>query len=249
MAGPLRPMANGPAHQAKPVRTNNTNNTNKKSVTPTSGFAARRLSARQDSTGAYQDRRAEIAAAAARVFNRNGYVGTTIAAVAKEMNSDRASLYYYISSKEELFDEVVREVSDANVANAEAIAASIAPAPQKLRLLIESLMQSYATNYPLLYVYIRENLTQVTGKRTAWSNHMRALNHRYDEAITSIVEQGMADGTLNATAPARVIAFGIIGMVGWTNRWFDPDRSPYDAAIIGNGFADMVLSGLVKHED
>ncbi len=210
-----------------------------------SAIAVRRISARKDSTGAYQDRREEIAAAAARVFNRKGYVGTTIAAVAKEMKTDRASLYYYISSKEELFDEVVREVSNANVAAAEAIQTSSAPAPEKLRLLIDSLMQSYATNYPLLYVYIRENLTHVTGKRSAWSNHMRALNHRYDEAITAIVAEGMAEGTLKSVAPAQVVAFGIIGMVGWTNRWFDPNKSPHDAATIGQGFADMVLGGLV----
>jgi TetR/AcrR family transcriptional regulator, cholesterol catabolism regulator len=213
-----------------------------------SGIAARRLSARKDSTSAYKDRREEIAAAAARVFNRKGYVGTTIAAVAKEMKTDRASLYYYISSKEELFDEVVREVSDANVAAAEDIQASSAPAPEKLRLLINSLMQSYATNYPLLYVYIRENLSHVTGKRSDWSNHMRSLNHRYDEAITSIVAEGMAEGTLKAVAPAQVVAFGIIGMVGWTNRWFDPKRTPYDATTVAKGFADMVLGGLVAED-
>ncbi len=213
-----------------------------------SAIAVRRLSARKDSTEAYQDRRTEIATAAAAVFNRQGYVGTTISAVAKEMKTDRASLYYYISSKEELFDEVVREVSDANVATAEAIRASTAPAPEKLRLLIDSLTQSYASNYPLLYVYIRENLSHVTGKRSVWSNHMRALNRRYDEAITAIVAEGMADGTLLAVAPPQVVAFGIIGMVGWTNRWFDPNRSPHDAATIAKGFADMVLGGLISKQ-
>jgi hypothetical protein len=35
-----------------------------------------------------------------------------------------------------------------------------------------------------------------------------------------------------------------IGMVGWTNRWFDPNESPVAAPEIGVAFADVLLSGL-----
>ncbi len=34
-------------------------------------------------------------------------------------------------------------------------------------------------------------------------------------------------------------------MVGWTNRWFDPTRASDDAEVIGQGFAAMVVDGLV----
>ena len=211
---------------------------------PISAIERRRDAARKDSTGAYQERRREIAAAAARVFYRKGYQATTIGAVADEMGTDRASLYYYISSKEALFDEVVREVSEENVSTAERIRDSDAGAPEKLRVLIESLMTSYANHYPILYVYIRENLSHVAGDRTAWSSHMRGLNRRYDDAITAIVQEGIDAGTIRAVASAKVIAFGIIGMVGWTNRWYDPHRSPHSAEDIGSGFAEMILGGL-----
>ncbi len=210
----------------------------------TGSVERRRDSARKDATGAYQERRQEIAAAAARVFYRKGYQGTTIGAVAEEMGTDRASLYYYISSKEELFDEVVREVSEANVATAERIRNSGASAPEKLRELIEALMTSYGEHYPILYVYIRENLAHVAGPRTAWSKHMRSLNRRYDEAIISIVQEGIDQGTIRPVATARVIAFGIIGTIGWTNRWFDPNKSDVSAQEIGTGFAEMLLGGL-----
>ncbi len=209
-----------------------------------SAIKRRRDGARKDSTVAYQVRRREIVEAAARVFHEKGFQGTSIGAVADELGTDRASLYYYISSKEELFDEVIREVSEQNVATAERIRRSIVPAPQKLRVLIESLMASYAEHYPILYVYIRENLSHVAGKRSAWSKHMRDINHRYEEAIIAIVQEGIDAGTIRPVASARVTAFGIVGMVGWTNRWFDPSRSDDTAEMIGTGFADMVLGGL-----
>ncbi len=185
----------------------------RRAAAPPSGIGARRATARRDATEAYQQRRHEIAAAAAKVFHRLGYQATTIGAVADEMGVDRASLYYYISSKEELFDEVVREVSEGNVALAEQVRDSDASATDKLRTLITALMSSYAENYPILYVYIREDLRSIAGDRSAWSRHMRSLNRRYDDAITAIVQAGIDDGTIR---PAPRPASSRTGSSAWS---------------------------------
>ena len=118
--------------------------------------------------------------------------------------------------------------------------------PEKLRALIKDLMESYGRNYPLLYIYIRENLSHVAGDRSAWAAQMKRLNRRYEESAVAIIQQGLDDGTFRALGSARVIAFGILGMVGWTNRWFVPDRSAESAAEIGDGYAELILTGLVS---
>lgn len=192
----------------------------------------------------YQQRRREIARVAAELFNKRGFRGTSLSAVAEALGSDRASLYYYIANKRELFDEVVREVSEANVATAEAVLASHEPALEKLRALIVELMKSYGEHYPLLYVYIRENLSHVESDRTEWSQYMRSINRKYEEAIIAIVQEGLDDGTIRPLASARVLAFGLIGMIGWTNRWFVPERSPDSAESIGAAYAEMAVAGL-----
>jgi AcrR family transcriptional regulator len=208
------------------------------------GIAARRASAQADGTEAYQERRAEITRAAAQVFHRKGYRGTTIGAVADVLGTDRASLYYYISGKDELFDDVVREVTEVNVATALTIRDSDDLAPVKLRAMIEALMASYAENYPMLYVYMRENLAEVDGPREGWSRSMRAMNKQYEEAVIDVVQQGFDEGSFRRSGSARTVAFGIIGMVGWTNRWFSPDRSSESHEELARTFADMVLDGL-----
>jgi TetR/AcrR family transcriptional regulator, cholesterol catabolism regulator len=210
----------------------------------TSGISKRRTSALKKSSAAYQERRKEIAVAASFVFNKKGFAGTTLADIADELGTDRATLYYYISNKEELFDEVVREVSEKNVAFAESVRAGEGTSVEKLKLLIIELMNSYATNYPLLYVYIRENLSHVSEDRSDWSKHMRSLNRRYEDAIVAIVQDGIDNGSIRPLASARVLAFGIIGMVGSTNRWFVPDKSPESAATIGAAFAELAVRGL-----
>lgn len=210
----------------------------------TSGIGRRRDRARTQGTDSYQERRREIARVAAQVFNRKGYQGTSLGAVAKALGVDRASLYYYIDSKEELFDEVVREATEQNVARAEAIKAADVPPDEKLRSLVVALMASYAENYPLQYVYIRENLSHVAPERSAWSQHMRALNKRYEGCAIAIVQEGIDAGAFRPLVSARTIAFGILGMVNWTNRWFAPDRSGETAEQIGAAYADVVLAGL-----
>ena len=209
-----------------------------------SGIGKRRQAAKGEDRAAYRARRREIVEAAAQVFKQRGFRGTNLGDVAKVLGTDRASLYYYVGSKAELFDEAVTGAVKANSALAEEIRDSDAPAPAKLRTLVESLMASYAENYPFLYIYIQENLSHVEPKRTAWATQMRLLNKRYEDAAVAIIQQGYDAGTLREKAPAWVVAYGVIGMVAWTNRWFDPTTSAADAATIGTTYADLVLDGL-----
>lgn len=41
-------------------------------------------------------------------FNANGYYGTTIRNIAKDMNCSLPMIYYYFKNKKELFDEIIK---------------------------------------------------------------------------------------------------------------------------------------------
>jgi AcrR family transcriptional regulator len=211
-----------------------------------SGIGRRRAAAKADKAPNYEKRRKEISEAAARVFNRKGFSGTSISAVAQELSIDRASLYYYISSKEELFDELVREVSESNLQAAQNIKNSAMTPAEKLKSLVVELMEAYAKNYPILYIYIRENLEDVADSRSKWARSMKQINHDYDEAVISIIQQGYDDGSFVNLGSAKVVAYGILGMVNWTNRWFKPDHADIDAKSIGEMYANIVTNGLTS---
>ena len=218
---------------------------NEAAATPRASRISRRRSlAKEDSSAAYQARRNEIADAAVRVFNRLGFQKASISAVAAELNIDRASLYYYISSKEELFDEIVRKVIERNAEVARRICDSNMAPRRILRELIIALMSSYGEHYPLIFIYIRENLNQVSDKRSEWSRYMRKLNSDITEAVVSIVEEGYADKSFRNIGSARVVAYGVLGLIGWTNRWFRPEKSEVSAEEIGKTYAELVLAGL-----
>jgi len=213
-------------------------------MTKVSNIGKRRSVAKEDSSDSYQRRRREIAEAAMRVFNRQGFKGSSLSAVAAELEIDRASLYYYISSKEELFDELVRTVVERNLEIVKQIETSDLSPRLKLRDLITALMTSYGEHYPLFYIYIRENLSHVSDSRSEWSAYMRKLNAETSDAVIAIIEQGYAEKSFRNIGAPSVVAFGVLGIVGWTHRWFRPDKSDVSAEEIGNTYAEMLVSGL-----
>jgi AcrR family transcriptional regulator len=213
-------------------------------VAELSGIGRRREAARSEANPVYLQRRRELVEAAARVFKAKGLQGANLGDIAVESGADRASLYYYVSSKEELFHEVVREAAEANLAAAQAIRDGVGPAPDKLRRLIVSLMESYAEHYPILYVFIQENLSHVPDAHAEWAQDMRGVNKDYEQIVVDLVQTGYDEGTMRSDAPAWVVAYGVMGMVGWTNRWFNPTDAAQTAAEIGTAFADCLLLGL-----
>lgn len=209
-----------------------------------SSIARRRAAARDEANPSYVQRRREIIAAAAQVFKAKGLQGANLGDIARESGGDRASLYYYVGNKQELFQEVVREAVEHNLAAAQNIRGGEGPAAPKLRMLIEQLMISYSDNYPILYVFLQENLSHVPDKHAGWAKDMQRLNREYIQVIIDLVATGMAEGSIRRLGEPWVVAYGLMGMLGWTSRWFNPSSAKASAAEIGRTFADTLLLGL-----
>ena len=214
-------------------------------VTQDSNIGRRRAAAAEGRGEQYHDRRAEIVTAAIARFRERGYRRTSLSDIAEAIGAERASLYYYFSSKEEILNEAVTPVVLRNTAIVEELRDSPEPAPAKLRRLIVGLLTSYAEHYPLLFLYLEENPSHVAKSREAWATEMQSVNRRYVAALVEIIRTGIADGTLRALADPRILANGLMGTVSWTHRWFNPTRSSMDARAIGEAYADLLLGGLV----
>lgn len=211
---------------------------------PDSRIGRRRAAAAEGDGENYHDRRTGIVRAAVALFRERGYRRTSLADIGEAVGAERASLYYYFSSKEEILKEAVTPIVLRNTAIAEEIRDSAEPAPAKLRRLVIGLLQSFADNYPLLYMYLEENLSHVGKNRQAWAAEMRAVNRRYVRAIEQIIEQGITAGSLRPLADPQILANGLMGLVSWTHRWYNPNESSVDAAKLGTAYADLLVGGL-----
>jgi AcrR family transcriptional regulator len=210
-----------------------------------SDIAQRRALARANDDPEYRLRRAELIKTAAAVFRRKGYRAAKLQDIAVEVGLDRASVYYYVSGKEELYRDVVGEAVRENVKMVEELRAVQQPAKQKLAMLIQRLMESYEVHYPYLYVFVQENMAHMEDD-TAWNREIKHLSRRFNDAVRGIIQKGLDEGSLGfPVKDARLIANGIIGMCNWSHRWYQPD-GPWTATMIGQTFSAMILKGLAR---
>ncbi|WP_236787783.1 TetR/AcrR family transcriptional regulator [Amycolatopsis sp. GM8] len=206
-----------------------------------SGIEARRKAALEDGNESYLARRDEIIRAAAHVFRERGVEATTLRDIAEATNTDRASLYYYVSSKEEVLREIVRQALGRDIAAAEKVRRRRAATPDKVRALIEAMVTSYADNYPHMNVYI-EDLRRISRQGGEWAEDIMTRTRRYESVVHSILEQGRADGSLRTDVRVEIAALALFGMVNWMHRWYHPGAT-WAPREIADTYAKIFLQG------
>lgn len=207
-----------------------------------SGIEGRRKAAKKDGGEGYQARRKEIIGVAAQVFREKGYDVATLNDIAQRLETDRASLYYYVGNKEELLQEIVREVIHENVVTAERIVALDSPAAEKLAVLIEDMITSFDRNYPHMYVYL-EDLSRIARQDSEWARDVIESTRRFETLAAQILNEGRADGSFRADIPQDLSALALFGMVNWTHSWYRPGgkHSPQE---IAESFAAIFVKGI-----
>jgi AcrR family transcriptional regulator len=209
-----------------------------------SAIGRRRKAAQDEPTASYLERKQELLGAAAAVFRAKGFDAVRMDDVAEQLNVDRATLYYYFGNKQQLFREVIIGAVSVNVADATAIAEGPGPARDKLQALLVSLLDSYERVYPLLFVYVQEDMRRIASDDSPESAQLVKLGNDYDAVVKRIIGQGIAEGEFNTNIQPSVTAYAIIGAANWAHRWYKPDGE-LTGAEVGHQFAELFLGGLL----
>jgi AcrR family transcriptional regulator len=207
---------------------------------PTSDIARRRLERRQASGRRSDVRWAEILAGAGRVFARLGYGQSTLEDVAGEVGISRATLYYYVGTKEELLVGLLHDPIQTMRTRLEEVAELPLPAPERLTAALREYVRTMA-ELPELFVFMAENVHQVmTGPE---ADHIRDNADRYGRKLAEVIRSGAKAGEFRTDIDPSVAVLGIIGMFNWIHRWYNPEgeRSLED---FGEDFIEMALSSL-----
>src|SRR5690606_4207252 len=69
----------------------------------------------------------------------------------------------------------------------------------------------------------------------------RALKREIDDTIRSVVEEGMADGSI-APGDAKIVTFVATGALNWIARWYDPKGS-MSAEEIARSCVETLIDG------
>ncbi|GAA0611841.1 TetR/AcrR family transcriptional regulator [Sporichthya brevicatena] len=209
---------------------------------PNSGIESRRQAAIEEGGTAYIARRQEILRTAAHIFREKGYEAT-LRDVAEALSTDRASIYYYFGSKEEVLQEIVREALAHDMAAARAIQRSNDSTPDKIRALIYSMVVGFAEFYPHMNVHV-EDLGRIARQDSAWAVEIIEETRQYEALVRAILRQGQEEGALRGDISINVAAMSLFGMINWMYRWYRPTY-PVAPEEIAASFAELFLAGIV----
>jgi len=193
------------------------------SVKRTSKISRRRRTAQSDGSADYAAQRVELLRIAAKLFKEKGFQSTTLADIAQEAGLDRASVYYYVGSKEELFHESVQGVVDDSITLAKKLLSDEKLSSlERLHWIYIALMVSYEENYPATFVYIQEQMHEVAVEETAWAQGMMKKMRAFDQILLGFIRGAIEEGDLRADVSPRLVENALFGMLNWTHRWFVP---------------------------
>lgn len=214
------------------------------SMTKVSNISKRRRTAQADGSADYAAKRSELLRIAARLFKEQGFQSTKLADIGREAGLDRATVYYYVGSKEELFHETVEGAFDANMQMASDLLTDRSlTSLERLHAIFVQLMVSYEENYPATFVYIQEQMHQIGAEETAWAQEMIAKTRKFDQMLLGFIRGAIDERDLRGDIPVRIIENALFGMLNWTHRWFVPGGS-MSGQQVAEAFWSIFIGGM-----
>lgn len=184
-------------------------------------------------------RRQEIIEAAARVFHEKGYESTSIQDLADAVGILKGSLYYYITSKEDLLYELLQGVHEEALKNLERTDAVAGNALQKIRAFV-TIHLTYNAEHLVGMAVFFQDFRSLNGERRCVIVEERDL---YDNYLRDLIRQGQEEGLVCPDIDPKLAAIAVLGMMNWLYHWYRPGGER-TAAELASAYADFVVAGL-----
>lgn len=188
-------------------------------------------------------RRAEILAAAERIFVEHGYEGATIRKIADEVGLSSTALYMHFAEKGEILHEICLRAFEALLEKNEAIFAEADGSEERLRRMMKAYVDFGFANpnaYRLAY------MTRPVELREGAQSAARELGHELFRSFETVVEAAGSEGRLRGgpKATAQSLWAGAHGVVSLviTKPYFDW----IDREVLADTLLDALFTGLLK---
>jgi TetR/AcrR family transcriptional regulator len=142
--------------------------------------------------------RSRILATAADEFAARGFAATSVDRIARRARVNKAMIFYYFSSKRELYTTIVRDRYSAITVRLQAIAAEPLPPDRKLDRLIETLVRSIDEASQFLPIFLRE----IADGAVHLGSDELALIAGIFTTVSGVISDGTRTGVFRAVHPA-----------------------------------------------
>lgn len=173
----------------------------------------------------------------ARMFNERGYDRTKLDDIAAELNVSKRTLYYYIKNKDDILFQCNTMAYEDVLPTIAVCADRTIPPLERIRKLMRAYAEVLSQDYGACLVLTHEN---VLGRESFAV--LREIRRRLDTTLRTLVEEGVADGSIGPCEPKYASA-ALFGAFNWLPHWRSAKRRP-SYAEVGEAFLDVFLKGL-----
>src|SRR5437660_3954111 len=181
------------------------------------------------------EREKSIRAAALRIFRQKGYHAASMQNIADAVGLYKGSLYYYVSSKEELLVRLFEGRADQVLGEIRAITYGTVTCTEQLRAMVRAYVLGVLRNLDSVRVYLREEHVLPPAALRQVHAEQRTMRDLFE----CVIGDGMRDGSFVGTDP-KLAALALLGMCTWVHRWYRP-RGRLSETAIADDFAERAI--------
>ncbi len=182
-------------------------------------------------------KREAVIRAAAHAFNHKGYHNTSLDDIAAALEVTKPTVYYYVTSKEQLlFECFVAGVEKIRAAFREVKQLDV-PARERLKAVLRHYGEAVASEFGWCMVRAEDQ-----DLSPAMSGHIKAMKSEIDQGIRRLIREGVQDGSIHPCDP-KMTAFALAGALNWIAHWYRENQS-MTGAEIAEAFVTVFENGL-----
>ena len=183
--------------------------------------------------------REDVVAAARVLFAEQGFHGTSMRDLGKELGISGSSLYSHVVSKDELLVEVVREAASRFQRLADEVRDMGGTATQKLSTLVQGHLQVLVEDSHQARTFLNEIRFLPESER----EEVVAMFDRYQQTFREVIEEGRISSEFRSGLDVPLTANLILSLLNGTTRWFHSEGS-LDTQALGNEIHWLLTGGL-----
>jgi AcrR family transcriptional regulator len=184
-------------------------------------------------------RRQQIVDAAVRVFFELGYEGASLRDLASRVGINKATVYHYFSSKEEILYHIVREVGSGLLEGVRQAAQRDDDPLAALEGMVRFQIEYMEGHLAEVKVLVEEKKSLRAELLHATQDTESEILQLYKDTLGRCRERGLIRPVQITTA-----AFGILGQINWLYHWYRPD-GPLSIQELSSQVVGLLLHGLV----
>ncbi|MFF2388123.1 TetR/AcrR family transcriptional regulator [Agromyces sp. NPDC058104] len=174
---------------------------------------------------------------AVAAFNQYGYDATSMGVLADRLGLSKSAIYHHFASKNEILERALDDALSALEGVLGETDATAGRAADRLDLVLRGAVHVLVAKLPTVTLLLR-----VRGN-TEVERRALARRRAFDRAITALVEEAQAEGTLRSDLDASVVARLVFGMVNSIVEWYRPGGRE-DADKLADDVIAIALDGL-----